>query len=81
MGVYRLLEEIANLARTEDDPKVRRYALASIRVAAEKVRKSGAVPASHVPASGGVAKVLSPTDPAAVGAEPVTFKQVPKKSA
>jgi HEAT repeat protein len=88
MGVYRLLEEIAQLARTEDDPKVRRYALASIRVAAEKVRKSGVAPRQsaattaelsvpHTPATSGVARVLSPSDPAALSAQPVDFKSTP----
>jgi HEAT repeat protein len=42
VGVYRLLAEVVRVAREESDPKVKRYAVASVRVAAEKVTGSSA---------------------------------------
>lgn len=69
VGVYKLLEEVVRLAKVEQDGKVRRYALASVRMVASKVKEfqlqgvSLAHPPSPAP--------ISPSSASAVVAAPV----------
>lgn len=71
MGVYKLLEEVVRIAKDERDQKVKRYALASVRLVASKVRDQQ----QSASAQPGMAKVIPSA--AATGVTPAFPPTVP----